>query len=172
MALVLIILAAVAAIVALESRNLLVGLGAAVVIGLLLIVTCLYVRAFDVAVVLIVAVAVPVWILAKRAVGLKVAPADVRDLPGVVVAVALLVILFVVSLKALGGLPKFGEPVFGSIAGSPGMVYGGAIASVFFRYRLFDILACAVVLLAGLVCSMSAVPKRAGRPVGESGEKA
>ena len=171
MAVVLIVLAVVAALVALEARNLSVSLGAAVAIGLLLAVACLYARAFDVAVILLVGDAIPAWILAKRAAGLKGTSVAGRDLVGLVVTVALLVILLAVSFKALGGLPKFGEPAFGTVAGSPGVAYGGAIAGVFFRYRLFDILACAVVLLVGVAGARAAIPRGAAGLPGRSGEE-
>ncbi len=141
----------VAAVVALESRNLYSSLISSGVGWLAFLIGLVLMRALGVALVPLLAAVLAVWLLvrAKAASGLKAPLAGGRDLLRHVVTLILLAVLFVVSFRALGGMPGLGEAPFASISGTPVVAYGSAnFLTVLFSYRLLDAIGALAVIFA------------------------
>jgi multisubunit Na+/H+ antiporter MnhB subunit len=168
----------IAAIIAIESRDLLSAVVSISAVGFGLIVAFFYMRAPDVAIVPIVVEVLVLTILVRATlrVGLKTFIGN-RDTFGMVVTLVLLGVFFLVGLKAFEGLPKFGEPVFASIAGSPTMEYvkdglkdtgaGNIVSAVLLDYRGYDTLGEATVLFTAILGAVAIMRKRARKEVGE-----
>jgi len=149
--LVLLVIAIAAAIAALEVRNLFTCFAAAAVGGLAFVVAVFAMRAPGVGVLAAVVGALLVWMLLRAAGVLRAAPAGGSGLAGLVVALALLVILFMVAVRAFSGMPKLGEAAFASVAGAPAMAYGSAnFMTVLFSYRLLDFLGLVALIVVAV----------------------
>jgi multicomponent Na+:H+ antiporter subunit B len=168
----------IAAIVAIESRDLLSAVVSVTAVGFGLIVAFFYMRAPDVAIVPIV-VEVLVLVILIRAtlrVGLKTFIGN-RDLFGMMVTLTLLAVFFVMGLKAFDSLPRFGEPAFAAIAGAPAMEYvksglkdtGAAnmVTAVLLDYRGYDTLGEATVLFTAIIGAIAVIRRKARKEVTE-----
>jgi len=168
----------IAAIIAIESRDLLSAVVSVSAVGFGLIVAFFYMRAPDVAIVPIVVevLVLAIMVRATLRVGLKTFIGN-RDTFGMVVTLMLLAVFFLVGVKAFEGLPRFGEPAFASIAGSPTMEYvknglqetGAAniVSAVLLDYRGYDTLGEATVLFTAILGALAIVRRKARKEVGE-----
>lgn len=168
----------IAAVIAIEARDLLSAVVSTSAVGFGLIVSFFYMRAPDVAIVPIVVEVLVLTILVRATlrVGLKTFVGN-RGTFGMVVTLVLLAIFFAVGLKAFDGLPKFGEPAFANIPNSPTMEYvknglketGAAniVTAVLLDYRGYDTLGEATVLFTAILGALAIIRKKARKDVGE-----
>jgi multisubunit Na+/H+ antiporter MnhB subunit len=168
----------IAAIIAIESRELLSAVVSITAVGFGLIVAFFYMRAPDVAIVPIVVEVLVLTILVRATlrVGLKTFIGN-RDTFGMVATLVLLAVFFLVGLKAFEGLPKFGEPAFANIPGSPTMEYvknglketGAAniVSAVLLDYRGYDTLGEATVLFTAIMGAIAIIRRKARKEAGE-----
>jgi multicomponent Na+:H+ antiporter subunit B len=168
----------VAAIVAIETRDLLAAVISVTAVGFGLIIAFFYMRAPDVAVVPIV-VEVLVLVILIRAtlrVGLKTFVGN-RDFFGYLVTMAMLFVIFLAAIRVFDGLPKFGEPIISTIAEAPSRVYvaeglkqtGAAniVTAVLLDYRAYDTLGEATVLFTAIMGAIAVIRKQARKKASE-----
>ena len=168
----------IAAVVAIESRDLLSAVVSISAVGFGLIVCFFYMRAPDVAIVPIVVEVLVLAILVRATlrIGLKTFIGN-REMFGMVVTLVMLVVFFLIGLKAFEGLPKFGEPAFATIPGSPAMEYvkGGLketgaaniVTAVLLDYRGYDTLGEATILFAAIMGAVAIARSKARKESGE-----
>ena len=168
----------VAAIVAIETRDLLAAVISVTAVGFGVIISFFYMRAPDVAVVPIV-VEVLVLIILIRAtlrVGLKTFIGN-RDFFGMLVTMAMLFVIFLAAIRVFDGLPKFGEPVIARLPEAPSKLYvanglketGAAniVTAVLLDYRAYDTLGEATVLFASIMGAIAVIRKKARKKSSE-----
>lgn len=173
-----IVFCVIAAIIAIESRDLLSAVVSVSVVGFGLIIAFFYMRAPDVAIVPIVVevLVLAIMVRATLRVGLKTFIGN-RDTFGMVVTLMLLTVFFLVGIRAFEGLPKFGEPAFASIPGSPTMEYvknglqetgaSNIVSAVLLDYRGYDTLGEATVLFTAILGALAIIRRKARKEVGE-----
>jgi hypothetical protein len=151
---VLLVVAIAAAIAALEMRKPFASFIAAAVGGVGFIVALFVMRAPGLAVLPIVVAGLLVWMLLKAgAAGDLGAPSTSRaDLAGQIVGLVLVVLVLVLGVRVFSGMPRLGEAVFASVAGSPAEAYGGSsFLAVLFSYRVLDALAVGALIVGAVV---------------------
>jgi multicomponent Na+:H+ antiporter subunit B len=89
----------------------------------------------------------------------------------------LLLLVFVISMKAFDGLPKFGYPVFAAISNTPSEYYvanglkdtGAAnmVSAVILDYRAYDTLGEATVLFTSVMGAIAIIRRKARKGVSE-----
>jgi multicomponent Na+:H+ antiporter subunit B len=175
---ILLLFMVMAAIVAIETRDLLAAVISVTAVGFGAVIAFFYMRAPDVAIVPIV-VEVLVLVILIRAtlrVGLKTFIGN-RDFFGYLVTVALLVVIFLASIRVIDGLPRFGDPVMARFAHAPSKVYletglketGAAniVTAVLLDYRAYDTLGEATVLFTSIVGALAILRKKARKKESE-----
>jgi multicomponent Na+:H+ antiporter subunit B len=168
----------IAAIVAIETKDLLAAIISVTAVGFGVIIAFFYMRAPDVAIVPIV-VEVLVLVILIRAtlkVGLKTFTGN-RDFFGLMVTVAMLFVIFLASIRVFDGLPKFGEPVIASVMDAPSRVYianglketGAAniVTAVLLDYRAYDTLGEATVLFTSIIGAIAVIRRKARKKPSE-----
>lgn len=175
---ILLLFMVMAAIVAIETKDLLAAVISVTAVGFGAIIAFFYMRAPDVAVVPIV-VEVLVLVILIRAtlqVGLKTFIGN-RAFFGFLVTVALLVVIFLGSVRVINGLPGFGDPVVARFMDAPSKAYiesglqdTGAtniVTAVLLDYRAYDTLGEATVLFTSIVGAIAILRKKARKKTSE-----
>jgi multisubunit Na+/H+ antiporter MnhB subunit len=175
---IVILFTTIAAIVAIETRDLLGVVVSISAVGFGLIIAFFFMLAPDVAIVPIVVEVLTLIVLIRATlrVGLKSFVGN-RDLFGLMVTATMLLVVFIVSMKVFQGLPKFGAPVFAAIPDTPGMYYvtnglrdtGAAnmVSAVILDYRAYDTLGEATVLFTAVMGAISIIRKKARKAPSE-----
>jgi multicomponent Na+:H+ antiporter subunit B len=168
----------IAAIVAIETRDLLASVISVTAVGFGVIVAFFYMRAPDVAIVPIV-VEVLVLVILIRAtlrVGLKTFIGN-RDFFGMMVTLAMLLVIFLATIRVFNDLPAFGEPVISKMVDAPSRVYianglketGAAniVTAVLLDYRAYDTLGEATVLFTSIIGAIAIIRRKARKKPSE-----
>jgi multisubunit Na+/H+ antiporter MnhB subunit len=168
----------VAAIVAIETRDLLAAVISVTAVGFGVIIAFFYMRAPDVAIVPIV-VEVLVLVILIRAtlrVDLKTFIGN-RDFFGYLVTLAMLAVVFLAANRVFEGLPPFGQPVMARLADAPSKLYianglketGAAnlVTAVLLDYRAYDTLGEATVLFTSIIGAVAIIRKKARKKPSE-----
>jgi len=168
----------VAAIVAIEMRDILGVVIAISAVGTGLIIAFFFMLAPDVAIVPIVVEVLTLVILVKATLRpeLKTFVGN-RDFFGLMVTVAMLLVVGILGMRVFDGLPRFGVPVFASAPNTPGMYYvtnglrdtGAAniVSSVILDYRAYDTLGEATVLFTAVMGAIAIIRKTARKAPSE-----
>jgi multicomponent Na+:H+ antiporter subunit B len=175
---VLLLFMIIAAIVAIETRDLLAAVISVTAVGFGVIIAFFYLRAPDVAIVPIV-VEVLVLVILIRAtlrVGLKTFIGN-RDFFGMLVTLAMLLVVFLAAIRVFDQLPEFGKPVITRMMDAPSRLYianglketGAAniVTAVLLDYRAYDTLGEATVLFASIVGAVAIIRKKARKKSSE-----
>lgn len=162
----------IAAIVAIETRDLLAAVISVTAVGFGVIIAFFYMRAPDVAIVPI-AVEVLILVILIRAtlrVGLRTFIGN-RDFFGMMVTMAMLAVIFLAGIRVFDSLPSFGHPVMQRIADAPSRLYianglketGAAniVTAVLLDYRAYDTLGEATVLFTAIMGAIAVIRKKA-----------
>jgi multicomponent Na+:H+ antiporter subunit B len=168
----------VAAIVAIETRDLLAAVISVTAVGFGVIIGFFYMRAPDVAIVPI-SVEVLILVILIRAtlrVGLKTFVGN-RDFFGFLVTLAMLAVVFLAANRVFDGLPPFGQPVMSRLANTPSQLYVGnglretgaanIVMAVLLDYRAYDTLGEATVLFTSIIGAVVIIRKRARKKPSE-----
>jgi len=176
---VLLLFMIIAALIAVETKNLLgavicvgaVGFGGALMFLLL--------RAPDIAITQIVVEVLSLIILIRATIARDVTPVSGdREFFGTVVSVAIVLTLFVAGVKVLDALPPFGDPVFVRAPDAASQTYleqglretGAAniVSAVILDYRAYDTLGEATVLFTSILGAAVILRRRSRKLVKES----
>ena len=168
----------IAAIVAIETRDLLAAVISVTAVGFGVIIAFFYMRAPDVALVPI-AVEVLVLVILIRAtlrVGLKTYIGN-RDFFGLMVTMAMLFVIFLAAIRVFDQLPAFGVPVMTTMPDAPSRIYiadglkqtGAAnmVTAVLLDYRAYDTLGEATVLFGSIMGAIAIIRKKARKKPSE-----
>ncbi len=174
----LLIFMIIAAIVAIETRDLLAAVISVTAVGFGSVIAFFYMRAPDVAIVPIV-VEVLILVILIRAtlrVGLKTFVGN-RDFFGMMVTIAMLLVIFLAAIRVFNDLPAFGEPVMAKMMDAPSRIYlanglndtGAAniVTAVLLDYRAYDTLGEATVLFTSIIGAITIIRKKARKKPSE-----
>jgi multisubunit Na+/H+ antiporter MnhB subunit len=161
----------VAAVVAVWTDDLLSAVIAVGAVGFGTSVAFLLLRAPDVAITQIVVEVLTLVLLIRATVGREAhTVAGARDVFGLSVAGALVLMLVVFTVVAAGSLPEFGEPVMQRVADAPAQHYltkgleetgaGNIVGAVLLDYRAYDTIGEATVLFTAIVGAMVLLRRR------------
>jgi len=170
----------IAAVVALETRNLLSAVIAVGAVGFGLSFAFIVLAAPDIAITQIVVEVLVLVMLIRGTVGRSVtAEAEPRQHFAAGAALLLLLLLFIVGGQALSALPPFGQPV--SLAGGASQTYladavadtgaANAVTAVLLDFRGYDTLGEATVLFAAIVGACAILRRPARRSESEGGAR-
>jgi multisubunit Na+/H+ antiporter MnhB subunit len=152
----------IAAIIAVETKDLLSSVICVGAIGFGGSLMFLFLRAPDIAITQVVVEVLSLIILIRATISrdLTFITGD-REFFGVVVSVVIIFVIFLAGLKVLDTLPDFGTPIFAKVPGSPSQIYiekglqdtGAAniVAAVILDYRGYDTLGEATVLFTSII---------------------
>ncbi len=169
---VLLLFMVMAAIIAIETKDLLGAVISVTAVGFGSIIAFFYLRAPDVAIVPIVVEVVVLVILIRATLraGLKTFIGN-RPFFGYLVTVALLVVIFLAGIRVFGGLPAFGDPVVARIPDAPARAYiesgledtgaTNVVTAVLLDYRAYDTLGEATVLFTSIVGAVAILRRKA-----------
>ncbi len=171
---VLILLAIVGAIVAVETPNLLFSVISVGAVGFLVAIAFLFLAAPDVAIVQIGVEVISLVILVRATIGRETAPETPhRAFVAMAVALTLLLAVGLLVIGVLGELPTFGEPVMERLAHAPSKTYlaqglestgaPNVVTAVLLDYRGYDTLGEATVLFCAVLGVVSVLRRRARR---------
>jgi len=152
----------IAAIIAIETRDLLSSVVSVSAIGFIGSLIFLILQAPDIAITQIVVEVLALIILIRATIARDLTTiAEGREFFGTVVCVAVLLVIALATVRAADALPVFGRPAFASIEGSPSQIYlrqgsrdtGAAnlVAAVILDYRAYDTLGEATVLFTSII---------------------
>ena len=159
---ILLIFMVIAAIIAVETKDLLSSVICVGAIGFGGSLMFLFLRAPDIAITQVVVEVLSLIILIRATISrdLTFITGD-REFFGVVVSVVIIFVIFLAGLKVLDTLPDFGTPIFAKVPGSPSQIYiekglqdtGAAniVAAVILDYRGYDTLGEATVLFTSII---------------------
>jgi len=161
----------IAAIVALWTSDLLSAVIALGAVGFGSSVAFLLLRAPDVAITQIVVEVLTLVILIRATVGRQAhTVSGTRDIFGLSVAGALVLMLLVFTVGVLGTLPPFGTPAVARVADAPAAVYlsdglsgtgaGNIVTAVLLDFRGYDTLGEATVLFTAIVGAMALLRRK------------
>jgi multicomponent Na+:H+ antiporter subunit B len=161
----------IAAAVAIWTRDLLSSVIAVGAVGFGSSVAFLLLRAPDVAITQIVVEVLTLVILIRATVGRDVTTVSgTRELFGSAVSGALVLMLLVFTVTAVGFLPPFGEPAVARVADAPAASYlesglsetgsGNIVTSILLDYRGYDTLGEATVLFASIVGAVALLRRK------------
>ncbi|MFW6189598.1 MAG: hydrogen gas-evolving membrane-bound hydrogenase subunit E [Planctomycetota bacterium] len=170
----------IAAIVAIWTTDLLSAVIAVGAVGFGSSVAFLLLSAPDVALTQIVVEVLTLVLLIRATVGREVRTVSGgRDVMGTAVAGALVLVLIVFAVGALGTLPEFGVPAVSRIGDAPSATYltqglsrtgsGNIVTAVLLDFRAFDTLGEATVLFAAVLGAL-ALLRRRSRTAQEEGD--
>jgi len=162
----LIVFMVIAAVVAIWTENLLSSVIAVGAVGFGSSVAFLLLGAPDLALTQIVVEVLTLVLLIRATVGRDVRTVSgARDVFGLAVAGALVLILLVLTVEAVQALPAFGNPAIARVADAPAAAYleqglgetGSAniVTAVLLDFRAYDTLGEATVLFAAVVGAMT-----------------
>lgn len=159
---ILLVFMVIAAIIAVETKDLLSSVICVGAIGVGNSLMFLFLRAPDIAITQIVVEVLSLIILIRATIArdLTFITGD-REFFGTVVSIVIIFIIFMAGIEVLETLPDFGTPIFAKVAGSPSELYiknglketGAAniVASVILDYRGYDTLGEATVLFTSIL---------------------
>ena len=181
---ILILLAIAAAIIVVETTNLLFSVISIGAVGFLLAIIFLLLGAPDVAIVQIGVEIISLVILVRATIGRDVEPAlGHRGLIGMIMAVTLVVAIGLFGLQIFGDFPAFGSSVMERVAQAPSNTYlreglastgsPNTVTAVLLDYRAYDTLGEVTVLFCAVMGVLAILRRKARvRPVGdEAGEE-
>ena len=169
---VLTLLMIVAAIVAVETPNMLFSVINVGAVGFLLAIAFLFLAAPDIAIVQIGVEVISLVILIRATIGRDVKPAaGHREFVGVVAAVTLVVAIGLLGIRIFADFPEFGMSVVDRIAEAPsntylqdGLASTGApniVTAVLLDFRAYDTLGEATVLFCAVLGALTVLRRRA-----------
>ena len=152
----------IAAIIAVETKNLLSAVICIGAIGFGVSLMFLFLRAPDIAITQIVVEVLGLIILIRATISrdLTFITGD-REFFGTVVSIVIVFVIFLAGIKILGTLPDFGSPIFAEVPDAASQTYikkglsetGAAnlVASVILDFRAYDTLGEATVLFTSII---------------------
>jgi multicomponent Na+:H+ antiporter subunit B len=155
----------IAAVIAVETKNLLSSVICVGAIGFGGSLMFLFLRAPDIAITQIVVEVLALIILIRATISrdLTFITGD-REFFGMVVSVVVLFVIFVAGIRMFDAMPEFGVPVFAHLTGTASEAYvsqglrdtgvTNLVASVYLDYRAYDTLGEATVLFASILGAM------------------
>ncbi len=162
---ILLVFMIIAAIIAVETKNLLSSVICVGAIGFGGSLMFLFLRAPDIAITQIVVEVLGLIILIRATISrdLTFISGD-REFFGTVVSIVIILVIFVAGIRVFDALPAFGVPVFARLPGTASEVYvsrglqdTGAtnlVTSVYLDYRAYDTLGEATVLFTAIIGAM------------------
>ncbi len=162
---ILLVFMIIAAIIAVETKNLLSSVICVGAIGFGGSLMFLFLRAPDIAITQIVVEVLGLIILIRATISrdLTFISGD-REFFGTVVSIVIILVIFVAGIRVFDALPPFGVPVFPRLAGTASEAYvsrglqdTGAtnlVTSVYLDYRAYDTLGEATVLFTAIIGAM------------------
>lgn len=168
----LILLSIIAAIVALETDDLLHAVIALGAVGFLLAIAFIFLAAPDIAIVQIGVEVISLVILIRATSGRNDAPASPkRRLLGKVIAITLVGVIGLIGVRSFTEFPEFGRSVMDRIADAPsatylleGLVQTGApniVTAVLLDFRAYDTLGEATVLFCAVLGALAILRRKA-----------
>ena len=169
---VLLLFMVIAAIIAVETKNLLSSVICIGAIGFGASLMFLFLRAPDIAITQIVVEVLGLIILIRATIArdLTFITGD-REFFGVVVSVVIIFAIFLAGIKVLDTLPDFGKPVFANVANAASQTYiregmqrtGAAnlVSAIILDFRAYDTLGEATVLFTSIVGATVILRKKA-----------
>ncbi len=169
---VLILLSVAAAIVAVQTTNLLFSVISVGAVGFLVAIVFLFLGAPDIAIVQIGVEVITLVILIRATIGRDAAPlTGHRELPGVAAAATLVVASGLLGMRVFADLPEFGSPVMERFGDAPSSIYlqtglaetGAAniVAAVLLDFRAYDTLGEATVLFCAVLGALAILRRKA-----------
>ncbi|MHC4244167.1 MAG: hydrogen gas-evolving membrane-bound hydrogenase subunit E [Planctomycetota bacterium] len=169
---VLLIFMIIAAIIAIETKNLLSAVICIGALGFGASLMFLFLRAPDIAITQIVVEVLGLIILIRATISrdLTFISGD-KEFFGTVISVVIIFVIFLAGIKVFETLPDFGTAIFAQVSGSPSQTYieeglqntGAAniVSSVILDYRAYDTLAEATVLFTAIIGATVILRKKA-----------
>jgi multisubunit Na+/H+ antiporter MnhB subunit len=167
-----------AALVAVETSNLLYAIVSVGSVGILLSIAFLLLGAPDIAIVQVVVEIIALVILIRATIrrDLRTTSGN-RELVGMVATVAAIFVLTIFGVRMLEGFPEFGSPVMERVADAPSRTYleeglsrTGApniVTAVLLDFRAYDTLGEATVLFCAILGAVSILRLRARKSENE-----
>jgi len=173
---ILILLAIAAAIIVVETTNLLFSVISVGAVGFLLAIIFLLLGAPDVAIVQIGVEVISLVILVRATMGRDVEPAvGRRDFVGMVVAVTLVVAIGLFGMQIFADFPEFGSSVMERVAQAPSNTYlreglastgtPNTVTAVLLDYRAYDTLGEVTVLFCAVMGVLAILRRKARVPL-------
>jgi multisubunit Na+/H+ antiporter MnhB subunit len=152
----------IAAIIAVETKNLLSAVICVGAIGFGGSLMFLFLRAPDIAITQIVVEVLGLIVLIRATIARDVTfISGDREFFGTVVSVVIIFVIFLAGMRVFEALPEFGAPVFAEVPGAASQAYirdglkdtGAAnlVTSVYLDYRAYDTLGEATVLFTAII---------------------
>ncbi|MDH3719550.1 MAG: DUF4040 domain-containing protein [Planctomycetota bacterium] len=178
----LILLMIVASLVAIETPNLLYSVVSVGAVGFLLSIVFLFLAAPDLAITQIAVEVITLVLLLRATAGARHEPAsDNRSFFSATVAVAMVVVLAIFSVRMFAEFPEFGQPVIDRFADAPSNTYlrdglektGAAniVTAVLLDFRAYDTLGEATVLFCAVLGAQTILRKKARKQPDEADEE-
>jgi len=169
---VLIILSIAAALIAVETPNLLHAVISVGAVGFLLAITFVFLAAPDLAIVQIGVEAITLVVLIRATIGRDVEQSKPsRRLVGTVLAVTLVVVVGLFGIQAFSDFPTFGLPVMERFADAPSAAYlqngladtgsPNIVTAVLLDFRAYDTLGEATVLFCAIIGALAVLRRKA-----------
>ena len=176
---ILLLLMIVAAIVAIETPNLLFSIISLGAVGFLLAIAFMFLGAPDIAITQIAVEVITLVILLRAAISRKlITVSGHREFFGMVATVAVMLVVAVLAVRMFQEFPAFGSPVMDRIADAPSGTYlaegldktGAAniVTAVLLDFRAYDTLGEATVLFCSILGALTILRRRAHKKISES----
>jgi multicomponent Na+:H+ antiporter subunit B len=178
---VLLLFILIAAIIAVETKNLLSAIICIGAIGFGASLMFLFLRAPDIAITQIVVEVLGLIILIRATISrdLTFISGD-KEFFGTVVSVVIIFMIFLFGIRVFDTVPEFGEPVFAQTSGAASQTYlsegleetGAAniVASVILDFRAYDTLGEATVLFTSIIGATVILRKKGRKLIGDLDE--
>ena len=173
---ILLLFMVIAAIIAVETKDLLSAVICVGAIGFGGSLMFLFLRAPDIAITQVVVEVLGLIILIRATISrdLTVISGD-REFFGTVVSVVVMFVIFLAGVRVFSKLPAFGEPVFARLSDTASQAYieravtdtGAAniVTSVYLDYRAYDTLGEATVLFTAVIGAMVILREKSRKPL-------
>jgi len=171
----------IAAIIAVETSNLLSSVICVGAVGFGASLMFLFLRAPDIALTQIVVEVLGLIMLIRVTISRDLTSiSGDREFFGVVVSVAIIAVIFLAGIRVLGDLPGFGGPIFALVSGAASQTYiaqgleltGAAnlVSGVILDFRAYDTLGEAAVLFTCIIGATAILRRKSRKLVGGSDE--
>lgn len=169
----------IAAIIAVETKDLLSSVICVGAIGFGGSLMFLFLRAPDIAITQIVVEVLALIILIRAAISrdLTFISGD-REFFGMVVSVVIIFVIFIAGIRVFDAMPDFGVPVFSHLSGTASQAYisrglhdtgvTNLVTSVYLDYRAYDTLGEATVLFTAILGAMAILRDKSRKLLEES----
>jgi len=169
----------IAAIVAVETKNLLSSVICVGAIGFGGSLMFLFLRAPDIAITQIVVEVLGLIILIRATISRDVTfISGDREFFGMIVSVVIILVIFVAGVRVFDAMPQFGVPVFSHLPGTASEAYinrglqdtgvTNLVTSVYLDYRAYDTLGEATVLFTAILGAMVILRDKSRKRLEES----